>query len=221
MGETYHPRGELVHGYAPRDHPFYNVWSAMKERCNNPGATSYENYGGRGIGYCPRWAHFINFAEDMWPRTADHLTLERRNNDENYSPDNCYWADRTAQCLNRREFKNNTSGETGVVLADGRFNARFDHKGERFNLGRFSTVEEAVEYRDEFIRRFMSGDLTALEMTERRARSDSITKIKGITVTKQGSFIVRVTVKGERRYIGHYTDLEDAKAALARVSHDT
>lgn len=221
MGETYHPRGELVHGYAPREHPFYLIWAAMKDRCNNPECKGYENYGARGISYCARWAHFANFAEDMWPRTADHLTLERRDNSKGYSPENCHWADRTTQCLNRRNFKNNTTGARGVVKAGSRFNARFDHKGERFNLGRFDTLEEAVAYREDFIARFMSGDISAVEMTDRRARSDSTTKIKGITVTKQGSFIVRLQSNGVRRYIGHFTDIESAKKALARAPDDT
>ena len=81
MGETYHPRGELIHGYAPRDHPFYLIWAAMKDRCNNSNCENYLNYGARGIGYCARVAHFSNFAEDMWPRTADPRTRERRDND--------------------------------------------------------------------------------------------------------------------------------------------
>lgn len=220
MAETYHPRGELVHGYAPRQHPFYLAWAAMKDRCNNPNCKGYPDYGGRGITYCDRWKHFANFAEDMWPRTAEHLTLERRNNSEGYSPDNCYWADRTAQCINRRTFKNNTTGARGVVKTGERYNARFTHKGERFNLGRFDTVEEAVRAREEFVERFMSGDLTSVEMTDRRARVDSSIGIKGITVTKQGGFIVRVTVAGERKYIGHYSDLDQAKAALEAAQND-
>ena len=220
MAETYHPRGELVHGFKVQEHPFYDIWAVMKERCNNPESTGYVNYGARGISYCERWKHFANFAEDMWPRTAEHLTLERRDNSNGYSPENCYWADRTTQCLNRREFKNNTTGATGVVRTGKRFNARFDHKGERFNLGRFATLEEAVEYRRKFIERFMSGDLTALEMTERRARSDSTAKIRGITVTQKGGFIVRLQAKGERRYIGHFADLESAKAALRKAQDD-
>lgn len=35
MGETYHPRGELIHGYAPRDHPFYLIWAALKAAGND------------------------------------------------------------------------------------------------------------------------------------------------------------------------------------------
>ena len=221
MGETYHPRGELIHGYAPRDHPFYDAWADMKARCNNENDPSYVNYGGRGIAYCERWAHFVNFAEDMWPRNAAHLTLERRDNDKGYSPENCYWADRTRQCLNRRQFKNNTTGASGIVRVGERFNARFDYKGERFNLGRFATLDEAAAFREDFISRFMAGDLSAVEMTQRRARSDSSVGIKGISVTAKGGFIVRVTVGGERKYIGHYTDLESAKLALKAADNDS
>lgn len=220
MAETYHPRGELVHGYAPRQHPFYAIWVDMKRRCRSEADPSYQNYGARGITYCEDWKHFAIFAADMWPRTADHLTLERRENDKGYSPDNCYWADRTTQCLNRRTFKNNTTGARGVVKVGSRFQAKFDYKGERFNLGRFDSVEEASRARDEFIERFLSADLTSIGMTDRRARVDSILGIKGITVTKKGGFIVRVTVAGERKYIGHYVDLDQAKAALEVAQND-
>lgn len=220
MNETYHPRGELVHGYAPREHPFYVVWADMKSRCRDENAPSFENYGARGITYCARWAHFANFAEDMWPRTADHLTLERRDNSKGYSPENCYWADRTTQCLNRRKFKTNVTGETGVVKVGSRFNARFDYTGERFNLGRFDTVEEATAFRHNFISRFMAGDISSIEMTERRVRCDSSVGIKGITRTQKGAFIVRVTVKGERRYVGHFLNLSDAAAALEAAKVD-
>ena len=220
MAETYHPRGELIHGFAPREHPFYLVWAAMKNRCNNPKSRSYEDYGGRGISYCSEWKHFAQFAEDMWPRTADHLTLERKDNSKGYSPENCYWADRTTQCLNRRTFKNNTTGARGIVRTRGRFNARFDHKGSRYNLGRFDTLEEAMTFREDFIARFMAGDISSVEMTKRRARTDSQLGIKGITLTKKGGYIVRVTLNGERKYVGHYTDLNSAKAALEAVQSD-
>lgn len=215
MAETYHPRGLRVHGFKVREHPFYTAWSSMKDRCNNPSCEGYVNYGHRGITYCLEWKHFANFAADMWPRSADHLTLERRDNSKGYSPENCYWADRTAQCLNRRIFKNNSSGACGVVKVGARWNARFDHKGERFNLGRFDTADEAIAARKKFIERFMKGDLTSIEMTDRRVRVDSTVGIKGISRHADGvGYVVRVTVNGVRNYIGYFLDLNAAVAAL-------
>jgi len=83
--------------------PVYYVWCNMLKRCTNPNDPAYRNYGGRGIKVCARWTVFSNFFQDMGfpPRT----TIERRNNDGDYTPRNCYWATRTAQALNRRPYK--------------------------------------------------------------------------------------------------------------------
>jgi hypothetical protein len=40
----------------------------MRQRCNNPNASSYKNYGGRGIKICERWSSFLNFLADMGER---------------------------------------------------------------------------------------------------------------------------------------------------------
>lgn len=73
----------------------------MRSRCKNPKAKAWPDYGARGITVCDRWNDFATFVADMGPRPAGY-SLERKNNDEGYSPDNCCWADRTTQQRNRR-----------------------------------------------------------------------------------------------------------------------
>lgn len=82
--------------------PEYNSWTSMKQRCLNPCATGFKNYGGRGISICERWANsFEEFFADVETRPPG-CSLDRKNNDGNYTPDNYRWADAKQQIQNRR-----------------------------------------------------------------------------------------------------------------------
>ncbi len=85
--------------------PTYNTWRAMKERCFNIKNIAYKNYGGRGITICDRWVtSFVNFLKDMGIRPVD-MTIDREDNDGNYEPSNCRWADVYTQAHNKRRAK--------------------------------------------------------------------------------------------------------------------
>lgn len=62
---------------------------------------NYEDYGGRGITICKKWLTFDNFLADMGERPNGKF-IERRDNDGNYEPSNCYWATSSEQARNRR-----------------------------------------------------------------------------------------------------------------------
>lgn len=76
----------------------------MHARCSNKAFKQYNDYGGRGIKVCQRWSGkdgALNFITDMGPRPKG-ATVERRENDEDYSPNNCYWGTRKEQGRNKR-----------------------------------------------------------------------------------------------------------------------
>lgn len=92
-------KGAIKHGMAGTD--TYTSWHSMLQRCTNPNYTAFESYGGRGITVCDKWKTFEGFFEDMGVRPPS-LTLERRDVNQGYSKDNCYWATMKEQGNNRR-----------------------------------------------------------------------------------------------------------------------
>lgn len=100
VGRRKRPR----HGHAGRGQKTraYHSWEAMIQRCTNPHTKAFKNYGGRGITICDRWRRsFEAFLADMGEPPDGH-TLDRKNNDGCYEPDNCRWATRAEQKLNQR-----------------------------------------------------------------------------------------------------------------------
>lgn len=79
----------------------YRAWSSMKQRCTNPNAPKYPQYGGRGIRVCERWMVFQSFYEDMG-ECDDGMSLERINVDGDYAPGNCKWIPTRDQQSNKR-----------------------------------------------------------------------------------------------------------------------
>jgi len=88
-----------VHGR--RRDPEYKVWVGLRDRCENPNASSFARYGGRGIKFCESWSSFENFFAHMGPRPSPKHSLDRINNDGDYEPGNCRWATQAQQCRNQ------------------------------------------------------------------------------------------------------------------------
>lgn len=105
-----------THGLSRQYRREHQTWKAIHQRCQNPNVSGYDRYGGRGITVSPEWDTFDRFLEDMGPSPGSSHSIERRDNDGPYSPDNCYWSSKTEQANNRRTNRMVTAfGETASL----------------------------------------------------------------------------------------------------------
>lgn len=118
--------GKPTHGLSYT--PEYRCWQTMRLRCNEPTNPAYKDYGARGITVCARWLESpANFLADMGEKPSPKHELDRRDNDQGYSPENCRWVTRSANDRNRRSNRMiDYIGETQALA----------HWCERFGIAR-------------------------------------------------------------------------------------
>lgn len=98
----------------------YHIWKSMKARCYNPKHESYYLYGGRGITICPEWRNSFEAFRDWAYSTGynDKLSIDRIDNNGNYTPENCRWATPKAQARNRSTSRYINIGNISMTLVE-------------------------------------------------------------------------------------------------------
>ena len=99
------------HGHTKE--PIYAMWSGMIQRCTNAKQPGFSEYGGRGIKVCEEWRDFRSFYD--WAMSSgyeDGLSIERKDVNGDYCPENCTFIPWARQCMN----KQNTILYKGEVL---------------------------------------------------------------------------------------------------------
>jgi hypothetical protein len=84
-----------------RNNSLYHIWWNMIQRCTNPKAISYSNYGGRGIRVDERWMSFCNFKKDISQGYKEGFQLDRKDNNGDYCISNCRWVTPRENARNR------------------------------------------------------------------------------------------------------------------------
>lgn len=137
----------------------YNKWASMKNRCTNPNNQAYHNYGARGITVCPEWRDSYQVFSE-WCLANGYVdgggfTLDRKDNDAGYSPDNCRFVSKSVQLQNTRLLSpRNKSGYRGVYWCNtkNKFRASIGHKRKTIGLGASHDPKECARMFDAYIK---------------------------------------------------------------------
>lgn len=137
------PKSFPQHGM--RRSPEYSSWRSMIRRCEDPQERNFAHYGGRGISVCARWRHsFTAFLADMGLKPSPRHTIDRRDVNGHYVPENCRWATNIEQARNRTDSRWLEHGGQRLTVVEWAERIGVDESVIRMRLKRGWSVAEAL-----------------------------------------------------------------------------
>lgn len=137
-----------IHGHATEVDgrtPTYVSWRNMINRCSREYEKSFKYYGAKGIKVCDEWLNsFEQFLSDMGER-PDGCTLDRKDNEKDYCPENCIWSSLNKQARNKGMQVNNKSGYKNVHWRKNRWVVVFKWGGKSRYFGSFTSLDDAAK----------------------------------------------------------------------------
>lgn len=133
----------------------YNLYRGIHARCYNPKSINYSYYGEKGIKICDEWLDYFVFEKWMIENGyTKELSIERKDNTKDYSPENCKLIPKVEQPINRGKFSNTKNNSTGVYyrkeLTTNPYRAELTIDKKTHVIGYFETEELAIIARQEF-----------------------------------------------------------------------
>jgi len=138
-------KAKTTHGLS--SHPIYKLFSGMKNRCYNSNDYHFEWYVGRGIKICQEWLTDFNAFFDWSIKNGweKGLEIDRIDNNQNYSPENCHFVNHKENIENTREIiKTNTSGYRNISKVGKKYRVIVKSK----HIGMFKTIKDALKARN-------------------------------------------------------------------------
>lgn len=132
----------------------YKKFYSMKARCYNKDNSEYKNYGARGIKICDEWLNNVKKFYDWALENGykENLSIDRINNDGNYEPNNCRWANKSEQGANKRIVKRDIKYKGVYSLKNSkRYMAQIKYNKKRVYLGMHNTEELAAKAYNDYI----------------------------------------------------------------------